>query len=465
MHRTTIAALTLGVTLSLAASSALAVGTKGMYRQGTRMPVRALSVGVSSFENMGPDSGLPSAERDAVWFDQALRDQLGVESSTVLTGPSASAPSVMEATKTLLARARPDEAVVLFLATHGALQNNRGYLLTWDSEDTRLGSTSLPLTQLKRWVTESEADQVLIFADTAHGALTGVHGLRAGPEASLAGHLTALGGARDGVLVLSTDGSPPSQALEGCAPNGLFACALVRGLKGAADLNRDSQVTLSELVTSLPDVLAKSSGGQLRGEAGGRFDESLGASADAQPLPSSALPARYETVTHPDVEVCLYQDGRLVPPKTPFANEQRFDLSLTVPEGGHLHLVNVDPAGVANYLFPAPGEDNRVSAGTTTRILPPDTDNPIVLRDPKGAEHVYVVWTREGGADEDEILALASAHASGTRIADAQWAQAVGTKSLVRLADPPPEATSTCATYTPEGVQDAWVLSLTVDHR
>ena len=183
---------------------------------------------------------------------------------------------------------------------------------------------------------------------------------------------------------------------------------------------------------------------------------------------AAVAPARW---TRPPnhLDVCLYANGQPVPPEHTFQNGDRFTLGLTVPQTGFLYVVNVGPDGEENMLFPADGEQNAVSEGSTLQLLPADHPTPMVLTPPGGAERVYIVWSADPMAGPQGALAFARAEAGPGASALATSSGAGHTKGITRMAATPAIASapppSRCQSYAPQGDGDAWVLDLTVRHR
>jgi hypothetical protein len=134
-----------------------------------------------------------------------------------------------------------------------------------DNEALELGTSRLPLRELRGYLEALPADVKLAFVDACQsGALTGLKGGKRGPayEVRLADPASVRGMA----IVTSSSANELSQESDDLKGS-FFTFNLMSGLHGAADLSGDGQVTLSELYhytwrRTLASTAASLSGGQ-----------------------------------------------------------------------------------------------------------------------------------------------------------------------------------------------------------
>ena len=172
---------------------------------------------------------------------------------------------------TFLARsARKDDTVLIFFAGHGAPEvDQRGierdglakYLVPSDAEPDDLYATALPMDELQTIFARIEAERVIAFLDSCYSGTAG--GRTFSSKKTRASHLDDLFLERltrsKGRAIL-TASRPAEVSIE--LPelgHGIFTYFLVQGLKGAADLNRDSIVTLQELYEYVEQQVAQKS--------------------------------------------------------------------------------------------------------------------------------------------------------------------------------------------------------------
>jgi hypothetical protein len=191
--------------------------------------------------NVGNDTraSLHYAELDATKLSQALLDLGGVEPADLhlLHGTTLAEVSAVfaRATKQVAAwRAVPDTRVVLLFYYSGHS----------DGEALELGADRLGFVQLRRWLADTGADVRVVIVDSCKsGAMLAVKGGRPGRgfQIRLTDTVTSNGEA------LLTSSAADEIALESKEIRGsFFTHHLVSGLRGAADLSGDGNVTLGE---------------------------------------------------------------------------------------------------------------------------------------------------------------------------------------------------------------------------
>jgi len=160
---------------------------------------------------------------------------------------------------TFLARsAQKDDTVLIFFAGHGAPEvDQRGierdglakYLIPSDADPDDLYSTALPMDELQTIFGRIEAERVVVFLDACYsGAAGGRTFASKKTRAVNVDDLFLERLTRSKGRAIITASRPAEVSIE--MPelgHGLFTYYLVRGLQGAADLNRDGIVSLQEL--------------------------------------------------------------------------------------------------------------------------------------------------------------------------------------------------------------------------
>ncbi|MCB9762233.1 MAG: DUF4384 domain-containing protein [Alphaproteobacteria bacterium] len=450
------------IALALAASPALAQGSKGLTRasqSAAPLGVRALSIGVGDFPNLEDRDDLTTAEADAALVAEALGAVVPAGGMTVLTGPQARAERVRQELSALLDGTREDEAAVIYWATHGAAVGRRGYLLAQDSvPEGRLPYTAIALTWLGEQLAKSRAGQVLLFLDAVHQELEGPKGLLTGPASPINPLLGALADAREGVFVMTS--SRPRESISGgggaCSGHGPFACALAQALQGAADLDQDGRVELGELAQGMPRTVEAVADVPLTPTSTGRYVSDL---AFPAVVPATTTVAR---ATRPEaLEVCFESNGRDVPADHIFATGDTLALSLTVPADGHLYIIATDDSGALVPAFPLPGESSRVSRGATVRLPPPEQQDPLVFVPPAEPEELYLLWSAEPIAEGAQVASAWRAAVEGSQVATNT---SYGAKGLMRPSQQVDQGPRRCSEYTPKGDDGLWVIDLVLNH-
>jgi len=247
-------------------------GDDAAHGERARGDLHVLAIGVERLPGAGrerfPD--LPFAARDARELAKVLSEQSGLRYRavhvTVLSGAKADAPTrrkVIEALEQFKA-AGPDDTSLLFISAHG-VSDARGnyYMLPRDAQARDVlavlngKNTSGEAGSLIGWRTlfealRSAAGMRLLIVDTCHArTAAGTFDARSLKKRSAASQFP---------LLLSSDSKELAQDYPK-GGHGLFTYALLRGLRGEADLDRDAAVSLAELsayiaplVTALQDT-------------------------------------------------------------------------------------------------------------------------------------------------------------------------------------------------------------------
>ncbi len=140
----------------------------------------ALVVGVSRFN---PDTGaepLQYAEADASAFAELLRDpnvgRFAPSNVILLTNERATTPAIKAALNRIATRAKPEDLVVTYLATHGSARDQDlrsvSYLMTYDTDVSgrdQIFGTALPMVEVSGIIsTRCVAQRTVVFLDTCH---------------------------------------------------------------------------------------------------------------------------------------------------------------------------------------------------------------------------------------------------------------------------------------------------------
>jgi tetratricopeptide (TPR) repeat protein len=264
----------------------------------------ALVVGVSKFATVRPE--LDWAAQDAVSFRDYLRLPRGgglqddVQLRT-LTDNTATAPAVRNAlVDFLIANARPNDTVILFIATHGVIEGktNSAYLLTTESDLEKLSSTALPMTTLLDLLDSERchAGRVLVFVDVCHADRVGSFRSRNGPQIER----LLRSGDNNGLFALTASG-PTELSEEGAqygGGHGAFSYFVLRGLN-SNDAIVDAKpnppvITLDSLFEYVHDKVRAATKGTQNPREMGNLNPRLAIVTDlhATPLPLLDYPTR-----------------------------------------------------------------------------------------------------------------------------------------------------------------------------
>ena len=237
----------------------------------------AVVVGIGRYDNPAIPT-LRFAAADAEAFHDVLVTRAGFPKDNVLlfterTERKPTLRNLKQALGTFLAR-RPqkNDLVVVFFAGHGAPEvDPRGieadglakYLVPIDADPNDLYSTALPMDEFQTIFDRLEAQRAVVFLDTCYsGAAGGRTFAAARTRASRVDDffLERLTRSRGRAIVAASRANEVSIELPELG-HGVFTYYLVRGLAGAADLDRDGIVVLQELYQYLEYQVAREARG------------------------------------------------------------------------------------------------------------------------------------------------------------------------------------------------------------
>lgn len=209
-----------------------------------------LAVGVSQYQD--PTLSLRFADRDARSVAEVLAQQSNGAlyrevRSQVLLNAAATRESILDALGGLLDQVSVDDVVVLFLAGHGVQERTTGsyYFLPAPASPANMITAGLRVSDLDQMVRvlRGAVRGVVVLLDTCRaGALP----LPAQNSLS-ADELVSRFSAAEGTFLLAA--SRPGEDSEELAEleHGAFSYALLEGLRGAADSDRNGLLPISEL--------------------------------------------------------------------------------------------------------------------------------------------------------------------------------------------------------------------------
>ena len=256
----------------------------------------AVVIGISKYKNVPPHAQLQFAHRDAEEFARFLRSPQGGALSPdhlrLLTDESATVGSIRAALRHWLPQAsQPNDIVYIFFAGHGVVaEQGKGYFVAHDSDPQNLHATGLSFDEVNQALSDRvRAGLVVLLADACHAGAIGWAGNPQIPSRAQ-NALEAIGG--DGSLLKLLASRPAERSYEADkwdGGHGVFTYALLRGLQGAADRERDGVITASELIEYVSKLVPEQTGALQNPRVAGNFEAraplafTLGAPAPAAP--------------------------------------------------------------------------------------------------------------------------------------------------------------------------------------
>ena len=214
--------------------------------------IYAVLVGVSEYEI--PANNLTYCHRDAIEMYELLKEHTTAERMRLLTNRQARHDNIVYYARQLFKQAQPDDIVIFFFSGHG--DNNMFF--TYDK--------SLNFGTLQSIFKQTKARRKLIFADACFaGTLRQTGNSSASTNVNLGNRV---------MLFLSSRSNQISRE-DLTLRNGMFTYFLLAGLRGGADVNRDSYITAEELFNFVyPKVRERSSDRQIP-VMWGKFDKDM----------------------------------------------------------------------------------------------------------------------------------------------------------------------------------------------
>jgi len=219
-----------------------------------------LAVGVAAYQHKDiAKLGLPA--KDARDFAAAMTRQQGrlyrqVETK-VLTDGQAGRDDIVDGLEWLQKQVTQHDVGMIFIAGHGVNDPTLGYTyLPVNADPDRLRRTGVPMDEFKRTLAALPGKAIFFF-DTCHSGNVLGNKTRAGPN-DVSGVINELASAENGVVVFSSSTGRQLSYEDPAWGNGAFTKALVEGLDGKADYQKNGRIThkmldlyISERVKSL----------------------------------------------------------------------------------------------------------------------------------------------------------------------------------------------------------------------
>jgi hypothetical protein len=221
----------------------------------------ALVVGVSRYKfHEGGLNDLEYADADSQSIATFLKTRAGFKDSDIsyLENENATVENVRAAVDLFLDRARENDLVFLFIASHGTqdpFDPKNLYLVLHDSKVTNMSRTALNMSELQTlFSTRLRAKRMVILIDACHSGgvdsapVSGVRQLERNENNTFNVYAEKLFSGEGRALLTSSDVNEISQeGKKWGGGHGVFTWAILEGLNGVADVNRDKVVTTGEL--------------------------------------------------------------------------------------------------------------------------------------------------------------------------------------------------------------------------
>ncbi|MCA9473868.1 MAG: SUMF1/EgtB/PvdO family nonheme iron enzyme, partial [Nitrospira sp.] len=242
-------------------------------------------VGVSIYRHAGLT--LEYADDDATalhqFYVRHFTSHIPSDHFQVLVNEQVTRGGFLQTVREVLRRAEPEDLVVLFLAMHGLLDSSGQdlYFLTHEADPNLPEAQGISRHDLIRQIERSKARKIVLLLDACHtGAFAASQTMltrRSAGAADINRLLEAMGQAQDGVAVMSSSTAAEfsQEGRQFCGGHGAFTCALLTGLEGSADTNRNGIVELRELFDHTYRLVKASTKSSQHPSIEGRYDNRL----------------------------------------------------------------------------------------------------------------------------------------------------------------------------------------------
>jgi len=251
----------------------------------------AVVIGVSDYKD-SQITPLRYAAKDAqAFYDWLIAPDGGRYSPQqvkILLNKDATNRNIREALFVWLKQALEEDVVTFYFAGHGSPDSpdtpENLYFLAYDTDYANIATTAFPMwdieTALKRFI---KAKKVIVLADACHSGGIGQsfdiarranRGIKKNPITAGFQNLSLIG---DGVCVISAseENQFSQEGRNWGGGHGVFTYSVLEGLKGLADYNKDSFVTLGELIPYLSETVRRETQNAQSPTVSGKFDPAL----------------------------------------------------------------------------------------------------------------------------------------------------------------------------------------------
>jgi len=259
--------------------------TLRVIREVNRGQIWAVVIGISQYKTV---RSLKYADKDALAFGEYLTKNIGVtpDHTTVLLNEQATLFNLKRSLGTELKRnAGPKDTVIIYYAGHGAPEPDASspdgdglekYLIPYDADPQDLYATALPMREVETIFHRLSAERVIFITDSCYsGATAGRTFSTAARRATLSdGFLTRLSKGKGRVVLTASRAGEVSEERDDLG-HGVFTYYLLEGLKGKADVDGDSIVTVDEaysyISTHVPQATGQNQHPVKKGEVEGQL--------------------------------------------------------------------------------------------------------------------------------------------------------------------------------------------------
>jgi Flp pilus assembly protein TadD len=157
------------------------------------------------------------------------------------------------------------------------IAEGEGYFVAHDSDPQNLHATGLAFKEVDRVLSDQiRAKQIVLLADACHAGSIGWTGDPSSPSRA-AGVLESIGRGDRSILKLLASRSNEQSFEDGRwdGGHGVFTFALLRGLRGGADRDKDGNIRVAEIIEHISQVVPRETGSRQNPRVAGNFEPQL----------------------------------------------------------------------------------------------------------------------------------------------------------------------------------------------
>jgi hypothetical protein len=210
----------------------------------------AIVFGIESYKNV---PGVSFAKRDAVWMKKYFENVLGIPANKIYYKTDSDVGlgafrKVFSEGGWLDKRIKEGKSnVFIYYAGHGApdMKQNKAYLIPYDGDPNYASQTGYAIDVLYAELGNMGAKSVTVFLDACFSGANREKEMLLADARPVFMEVDA--SATGNVTVFSASGGKEISSAWPEKKHGLFSYFLMKGMRGDADANKDSQITIDEL--------------------------------------------------------------------------------------------------------------------------------------------------------------------------------------------------------------------------
>lgn len=195
----------------------------------------SLCIGINEFDGRF-FSNLNYAKKDAEDINNLINNKFGLldEQNICLLDGDATKKSIIEALKSLQRNVKPEDTLVIFIATHGEAISAKGlfeyYIIPYDVDEDNIKDSALSMRELREIVSKINSDKKVMFLDTCYSGGISRRDQNRVPEHAIESLFNEV--ASENFVMISS--SQPDQPSHECnsLQQGVFTHFLLNGLTG-----------------------------------------------------------------------------------------------------------------------------------------------------------------------------------------------------------------------------------------